>query len=702
MVEPLPAGATLKLPERVGRYRVLCELGQGSMATLYLGRASGIGGFERLFALKAVHEHLSRKPAFIDMFLNEARIAASVHHPNVVQVYEVDVDDGQYFLAMDYVSGETLAMLLRSTWNEGRELSARFGAYIIAAIAEGLHAAHELVDADGEPRNVVHRDVAPQNVLIGYDGIPRITDFGIAKALDTVSQTRPGVMKGTVAYMAPEQVRCQDIDRRADTFALGVMLWEATLGMRLFKGANDVMTASRILKLHVPAPSSIRSDYPKQLEEIIMKALRRPLEERYQNARDLSKDLLAFLAGDNLTTPAEIQSLMKDVFAERLQQRRALERDARASEPPKEIQNHLQSTSHTMGLEAVVPIDGSDEMTEEEEQQLLDALASRVGPVSTTPSGGTAVPEKTSSMRPPDPKADAEAKTSDKADTEPAPIPAVDQRTVSTMVIREVTHPTKGTPVPVLQVVPDPPSPEIRITPVLPEDDVETREPTKLVDNPLNHPKPEPEVEDPEPTFFDSDTTKHPDLDEEAPAEDQGRKRLAAIAVATIAAVIGLGLFLTEPDATPNEVEAAAPEKVAPPPSVATAPPPAPPPPAPPPAAPPEPELVAPTPPPELIRIAVQVDPPGATMTFDGNPFDGSIEVEKDPDAHHVLRIQAPGYEPLTKILDAGSDQGIALELKPNRLTPKKTRKTTRRRKKRVEPKKTTKPPSVLFEGSDL
>lgn len=357
-----PAG----LPKKIGRYRVLCELGTGSMASLYLGRAGGLGGFERLFALKVVHPHLCRKPAFIDMFLNEARIAASVHHPNVVPVYEIDVDDGQYFLAMDYVSGETLALLLRSTWHAQRNLPMRFAAHIVASAAEGLHAAHELTDAEGASRNVVHRDVAPQNIMIGYDGIVRVTDFGIAKAMDSVSQTKPGVLKGTVAYMSPEQVRGQELDRRVDVFALGVLLWEATLGLRLFKDKTELRTAGRILRMAPPPPTSMHDDYPEALEHIVMKALAKDRDERYPTARALSEDLFAYLATEERVTASEMEKFLGEVFSKRLEQRRALERDAAESEPPENLGDHLSDASQTLGLEHFTAQQAFDEFDPDE------------------------------------------------------------------------------------------------------------------------------------------------------------------------------------------------------------------------------------------------------------------------------------------------------------------------------------------------
>lgn len=318
------------VPERLGRFSIVGELGQGSMATLYLGRADGPAGFERLFALKVIHPHLSRHRDFMDMFTNEARIAARLRHPNVVSVYDVELNEAQCFIAMDYISGETLGATLAEALNQSRPPSLAIVSHIVAAACEGLHAAHELKSVDGEPVGVVHRDVAPQNILIGYDGAVRITDFGIAKAQDRLTETNPGVLRGTIAYMAPEQVRCEAVDRRADVFAVGVVLWEATVGMRLFRDRTAIGTAARVLRLPVPPPSSIRAGYPERLEAIVLRALERDPSSRYPSARTLGDDLHEFLRGSGArVSPSQVETFMKDLFCERYAARMRMEQLAR-------------------------------------------------------------------------------------------------------------------------------------------------------------------------------------------------------------------------------------------------------------------------------------------------------------------------------------------------------------------------------------
>jgi len=283
-----------KLPTRIGRYRVLCELGHGGMAVLYLARAVGPAGFERLFAIKTIHEQLTRDRSFIDMFLDEARLAARIHHPNAVAVYDVGEDDGIYYLAMDYVNGETLAHTIARAWKQKPPFPVELAVHVAESVCEALHAAHELTDAKGDPLGVVHRDVSPQNIMIGYDGIARIMDFGVAKATDRSAHTRIGAQKGKVAYMAPEQIRGEAIDRRLDIFALGVVLWETLCGKRLFKASNDFATAERVKECRVPPIETYRKDVPEALIAIVDRCLSRDPTDRFPTARDLSHELHEF------------------------------------------------------------------------------------------------------------------------------------------------------------------------------------------------------------------------------------------------------------------------------------------------------------------------------------------------------------------------------------------------------------------------
>ncbi|MBI4817971.1 MAG: protein kinase [Deltaproteobacteria bacterium] len=315
--------------ETLGRYRLLGELGHGGMAFLYLARAEGPAGFGRLVAIKVLHTHLSRTQDFVHMFLDEARTAARIHHPNVVPVHEVGEANGEYFIVMDYVSGENLAFLLERTWGAGKPFPVPLAAHLIACAAEGLHAAHELTDRRGQPLDVVHRDVSPQNMLVGFDGVLRVVDFGIAKAADRVTHTKPGALKGKLDFMAPEQVLAKPVDRRTDVFALGVVFWESTTGKRLFRDESDMLTARRIVEMPAPPPSALVAGYPKKLEQVVLRALAKDPADRFATAKEMAQSIREVLAEIAPRIGAEdVQRFMTQVADDRLARRRELERRA--------------------------------------------------------------------------------------------------------------------------------------------------------------------------------------------------------------------------------------------------------------------------------------------------------------------------------------------------------------------------------------
>jgi len=308
----------------VGRYRLVEEIGIGGMASVYLARMDGAGGFQKWVALKRVHPHLVEDEHFIRMFLDEARIAASISHPNVAQVFDLGSEGNTHWIAMEYLHGEPLRELMRHNADIGRPMRPELAARIVADAAEGLHAAHELRGKNGEPLNLVHRDVTPHNLFITYDGVVKVVDFGIAKVAGRLASTRAGTLKGKIAYMAPEQIRGRDVDRRADIFALGVVLWELTTNRRLFRTDSDLETVERVQRCIVPPPSSVlqHDEYPVELESIVMRCLRRDRDERYSSARDLSRALHQYLmAAGEFVTPAEIGAYVTNVFADRIAQR---------------------------------------------------------------------------------------------------------------------------------------------------------------------------------------------------------------------------------------------------------------------------------------------------------------------------------------------------------------------------------------------
>jgi serine/threonine protein kinase len=277
--------------ERLDRFELIAELASGGMATVFLARLSGVAGFQRLVAIKRLHPHLAREPEFVEMFLDEARLAARIHHPNVVPIQEVGESDQGYYLVMDYIEGDTLARVLAKAAKTNSTVPYGVTIRILLDTLAGLHAAHEMKDDHGEPLQIVHRDVSPQNILVGVDGVARVVDFGVARAATRLSTTRSGQLKGKLAYMAPEQARGAGVDRRADLFACGIVLWEALATKRLFKGDGEAETLNRVLYEPIVPPSSVRPDVPKALEDICMKALSRDVDQRFATAQDFGDEL---------------------------------------------------------------------------------------------------------------------------------------------------------------------------------------------------------------------------------------------------------------------------------------------------------------------------------------------------------------------------------------------------------------------------
>jgi serine/threonine-protein kinase len=278
-----------------GSYEVLLCIARGGMATVWAARQHGARGFNRLVALKTVLPELC-EPEFESMFLDEARVAARIHHPNVCEIFELVEHEGTLALSMEWVDGETLNTILNSRENE--PLDARVAAHIVAQAAAGLHAAHELKDENGLAMQLVHRDVSPQNILISRAGHVKVTDFGVAKALgDSREETAVGRVKGKLSYMSPEQAESKPLDRRSDIFALGVVLYLATVGLHPFRRANENRDDQymRLLIGDFRRPSSIIAGYPEELEAIIVRALSREPAARFASAEEMRLRLQEWL-----------------------------------------------------------------------------------------------------------------------------------------------------------------------------------------------------------------------------------------------------------------------------------------------------------------------------------------------------------------------------------------------------------------------
>jgi serine/threonine-protein kinase len=282
----------LAQPRVVGRYALYDEIAAGGMATVHYGRLLGPVGFSRTVAIKRLHAQHAKDPEFVSMFLDEARLAARIQHPNVVQTLDVVSTDDELFLVMDYVQGESVARLIRASAADNKPIPLEVVSAIICGALLGLHAAHEAIDEAGKPLGIVHRDVSPQNILVGADGVPRVLDFGVAKAAGRVQTTREGQLKGKIAYMAQEQLNLTAVDRRADVYATGVVLWEALTLTRLYAGENEAGIMAKVLKGVPPPPSSI-TPVPEAVEKIVMRALEYDQPKRFPSAKEMATALEA-------------------------------------------------------------------------------------------------------------------------------------------------------------------------------------------------------------------------------------------------------------------------------------------------------------------------------------------------------------------------------------------------------------------------
>lgn len=297
------------------------RIAAGGMASVHIGRILGPAGFTRLVAIKRLHEHLSKDPDFATMFLDEARLTAIVQHPNVVSTIDVVSDQGDLFLVMDYVLGESLANLLAEAARLGQPVPLPIASSIMSGVLNGLHAAHEARSDRGEPMGIVHRDVSPHNVLVGADGIARVADFGIAKAATRMHSTRDGKIKGKLAYMSPEQLQREDVDRRADVYGAGVVLWEMTTAKRLFSGDDAGAVISAVRSGAPSPPSAHRADVPPALDDVVRRAVAVDAADRYPTALDFVAHLEVAVPP---ASPREVAAWVAGIAGPSLAERRKL------------------------------------------------------------------------------------------------------------------------------------------------------------------------------------------------------------------------------------------------------------------------------------------------------------------------------------------------------------------------------------------
>jgi serine/threonine-protein kinase len=274
--------------KRIGRYALHREIAAGGMATVHIGRLSAQAGFSRTVAIKRLHPQFARDPGFVAMFLDEARLAARIQHPNVVSTLDVVAEHDELFLVMEYIQGESVSRVARLVAARGERIPLPIVGAVIVGALNGLHAAHEARDERGAPLDVVHRDVSPQNILIGADGIPRVIDFGVAKAAGRLQETQTGQLKGKLAYMAPEQFREKEITRSVDVYAASIVLWELLTGKRLFAADSQAATIERVLYSEFQPPTGLVPELPPALDAILARGLSRAPEGRFADAREMA------------------------------------------------------------------------------------------------------------------------------------------------------------------------------------------------------------------------------------------------------------------------------------------------------------------------------------------------------------------------------------------------------------------------------
>ncbi len=340
--------------ERFGEYQLLKKLATGGMAEIWLARQSGPEGFEKLLVVKRILPHLAENGEFVKMFLDEARIAARLNHPNIVQIFDLGAQDDTYFIAMEYIHGEDV----RRTWKRadaaGKPIPVPLVCRIIMDASAGLDYAHKKTDQAGKPLDIVHRDISPQNILVTFEGGVKVVDFGIAKAADQATVTRSGVLKGKYSYMSPEQASGIKLDSRSDIFALGVVLYELLTTTRLFKRSNDIQTLNAVTECQVTPPSKVKPErVPASLDPVVMKALAKSPADRWQSASELQAALENWLLQNQLpSSSVHLAAFLQEIYSDRLAREaqegqiliESLDQSRESDEPRKDAHKEAQKS----------------------------------------------------------------------------------------------------------------------------------------------------------------------------------------------------------------------------------------------------------------------------------------------------------------------------------------------------------------------
>ncbi|HEY4180845.1 MAG TPA: protein kinase [Kofleriaceae bacterium] len=339
-------------------YLVLAKLAVGGMAEIFLARSAGTGGLQRYVVLKRILREKASNADFVAMFLDEAKLAAQLQHPNIAQVYDIGKLGDSYFFTMEYVHGETVRGLMHQVTENRQRVPVSVVLSVIAGAAAGLHHAHERLGVDGQPLGIVHRDVSPSNLMISYEGGVKVVDFGVAKAATSAVETQSGTVKGKISYLSPEQCRVRQVDRRSDLFSLGIVLWEMLVGDRLYRRASDFETMTAIVKTPITPPSQLRSDIAPEIDELVARLLAKRPDDRFRTADDVVEAIerIAAKLGMQLSTKA-LGRYMRDVFGTR-------------KEPWLELEE--ERTGITVLSESMLTVSESQPSVEEQLDELED------------------------------------------------------------------------------------------------------------------------------------------------------------------------------------------------------------------------------------------------------------------------------------------------------------------------------------------
>jgi len=324
-------GSLVTMSRQFGKFQLLKKIATGGMAEIHIAKQRGMEGFEKIVVIKMILPHLANNADFVNMFLDEARIAARLTHPNIVQIYDLGRAGGTYFIAMEYVQGENLRSISKVARKHSASIPLEHIVKIASQACEGLHYAHTKTDTSGNPLHIVHRDVSPQNILVSFEGVIKLVDFGIAKAATQYAETKAGILKGKYSYMSPEQCKGKHIDNRSDVFSMGIVLWELATGVRLYKKSSELMILKEITEGKVTPPREINQQIPAELEAIILKALEKHADNRFQDALQMHLALEEFMKNRGLTSSTvHLSAFMREMFKEKLDNLRKIE-EAQAS-----------------------------------------------------------------------------------------------------------------------------------------------------------------------------------------------------------------------------------------------------------------------------------------------------------------------------------------------------------------------------------